>query len=215
MPVQRAALQGQLSSPKFQFLQIDLLSSNVSKLLELGNAGTRIFAYLRLHFDTGDEHVVTLFWYPLETMQVRSEVIMQIIDVVEMPNYLTSFLSHTSTVLSYHREKVYNTQTQTVVGDRNAFFTLWIRLDSVSLDKEMRSPTIFDAVSSVGALFTTVVGVLGLYFTRYNTKKFFARNPDWDALDVTDGPYGAARNHNTRRSTINPLKEQELTRVTA
>lgn len=209
-----AKLQGQLAAPKFQFLQVDLMSSNVTKLLELGSGGPRIFAYLRTKFDSGEEHVVTLFWYPLETMQVRSEIIMQATDVIKTPNYISSFLTTSSTVLGYLREKVYTQQEQAVVGSRQVFFTLWVRLASVALEEEWRSPTIFDAISSVGALFTTVVGVLGLYFSRHNLNKFFRLNPDWDDLDISQGPRGVG---NARQSTVNPLvtKEQELAQVGA
>lgn len=181
-PIERATLQGQLNSPRFQFLQLDLITRDIAGLLRDHNP--RVFVYLRASDAEGEPRPQQLFQYPLRAQVPRMEIIMRAVQITTTPTYITSFSDQVQDVLVFVSERSYVQEVQEAgeavePGSPHVFMTLWVRLDETVLEEERRAPTIFDAISSVGALFSTLVGLLGLYFVSFNENTFYSQRPEF------------------------------------
>lgn len=187
---EKLTMLGQLASDEFHFVQFELVSNNKTGLLSLAPpGGLRIFVYILSSDDEGKSRPTTLFYYPIPGYTPRAEVIFAHVEVTTTANFITTFVPTTKSYVSYVREKQYLVASSGDASPNNTVFLAWFRMDDFVVEEERRLPTLFDAVGSIGALFSALVSIMGLYFLHHNAETFYLNHEDWRNVPVSQAPH--------------------------
>ena len=120
----------------------------------------------------------TLFYYPVFSFMQSYEIYLQNEEAITSPDYFYSFSTEKKQALFYDREKTYSGEL--TFGQENILITIWLRLNEEGTQTKLAPTTLVDVIGKWGALWSVLLTTLGLYFLKYNKRKFYDTNPQWE-----------------------------------
>lgn len=212
-PIKPGNLKGNLfTSSEFQYVRVDFFTckegatpavtcQDESKIQDTLR-GARFFLFIEqdeTFYSNNINAFKALFYYPVFSKNQKYEIYLSNEILISHPDYFYSYTTKTKQALFYNKEKTYISEL--LPDQENVLITIWLRLSEEQSKRQKVPETVPDILGKWGALSRVLISIAGLYFLRFNKKKFYRRNPHWENFEEHIGKIQPKeKTHETHRS---------------